>query len=152
MREKLTVNVTAEIRSHCLCFLAQRAARAMAQRFDNAFRDIGLTNGQFSFLISLNRPAAPRVKDVASTLGMDETTVTAALKPLARRGLAEIRPDPGDARTKRLFLTAAGTALLERAVPIWRATHEGMERSIGSRDHRKRFRNDLVAVGTGRNV
>jgi DNA-binding MarR family transcriptional regulator len=83
---------------------------------------------------------------------MDETTVTAALKPLARRRLVEIRPDPGDARTKRLFLTAAGIALLERAVPIWRATHEGMERSIGSRDHRERFRNDLEAVGLGRNV
>ncbi len=32
--------------------------RALARRFDDALRPVDLTNGQFSLLMSLNRPAA----------------------------------------------------------------------------------------------
>ena len=65
----------------------QRAARALARRFDAAFRPLGLTSGQFSLLMSLNRPEPPTMGAVAALLAMDRTTLTAALKPLERRGL-----------------------------------------------------------------
>jgi hypothetical protein len=44
------------VRDSCLCLHVQRAARALARRFDNALRPLGLTNGQFSLMMSLNRP------------------------------------------------------------------------------------------------
>ena len=47
------------VRDHCLCLYAQRAARALARRFDDALRPLGLTNGQFSLLMALNRPEPP---------------------------------------------------------------------------------------------
>ncbi len=78
---------TLYIRDHCLCLHAQRAARALARRFDRAFRPFGLTNGQFSLLMALNRPEPPAMGAVADLLAMDRTTLTAALKPLERRGL-----------------------------------------------------------------
>src|SRR5882762_10629667 len=88
------------VRDNCLCLHVQRAARALARRFDEALRPLGLTNGQFSLMMSLNRPAPPGMGSVAALLAMDRTTLTAALKPLERRGLIAVAPDPADRRTR----------------------------------------------------
>ncbi|MDB5395054.1 MAG: putative MarR family transcriptional regulator [Rhodospirillales bacterium] len=133
------------VRDTCLCLHVQRAARALARRFDEALRPVGLTNGQFSVLMSLNRPAPPAIGAVASLLAMDRTTLTAALKPLERRGLVEIADDPADRRSRLLALTPAGRAVLARAVPIWEATHGIVDGLFGDRGT-ARFRDDLRAV------
>jgi len=124
---EIPFETTLLVRDHCLCLQAQRAARALARRFDEAFRPLGLTNGQFSLMMSLNRPKPPGMGAVASLLAMDRTTLTAALKPLERRGLVEIESDPEDRRSRLLKLTPAGRALLARAVPIWMDQHEKVE-------------------------
>ena len=116
------------VRDHCLCLHVQRAARVLARRFDDAFRPFGLTNGQFSLLMSLNRPEPPSMAPVASLLAMDRTTLTAALKPLERRGLLEVAKDPDDRRSRILILTEEGRKLLARALPVWQKTHEDLER------------------------
>jgi len=121
---------TVHVKEACLCLAAQRAARALGRRFDAAFRRVGLTNGQFSILHALNREAPPSVGQVAEVLAMDRTTLTAALKPLARRQLVTVRPDPGDGRSRRLVLTAKGHAALAKAMPIWRAEHQRVERGL----------------------
>ena len=115
------------VRDTCLCLHAQRAARALARRFDEALRPVGLTNGQFSLLMSLNRPSPAPMRAVASLLAMDRTTLTAALKPLERRGLVELRPDPKDGRSRLITLTPDGSSLLARAVPIWESTHQAVQ-------------------------
>src|SRR6202453_5416763 len=92
------------VRDCCLCLHVQRAARALGRRFDDALRPFGLTNGQFSLLMSLNRPQPPGMAAVASLLAMDRTTLTAALKPLERRGLVKVAMDPADRRGRRLKL------------------------------------------------
>src|ERR1700690_1041464 len=80
-----TYETTLHVRDSCLCLHVQRAARALARRFDDALRPLGLTNGQFSLMISLNRPKPPGMAAVASLLAIDRSTLTAALKPLPRR-------------------------------------------------------------------
>ncbi|HWZ82850.1 MAG TPA: MarR family winged helix-turn-helix transcriptional regulator [Terriglobales bacterium] len=115
------------VRDSCLCLHTQRAARALARRFDDAFRALGLTNGQFSLLMSLNRPEPPRMAAVAALLAMDRTTLTAALKPLQRRALLKITADPADHRARLMTLTQKGRRLLARAVPIWKSTHLAVE-------------------------
>jgi DNA-binding MarR family transcriptional regulator len=118
------------VRDGCLCLHVQRAARALARRFDDALRPFGLTNGQFSLLMSLNRPEPPPMGPVAALLAMDRTTLTAALKPLERRGLVQITPDPADRRSRILKLTSEGRKLLARALPTWKQTHEAIERQL----------------------
>ena len=115
------------VRDHCLCLHVQRTARALARRFDDAFRPLGLTNGQFSLMMSLNRPEPPGMAPVAALLAMDQSTLTAALKPLQRRGLLEITTDPADRRARLIALTPKGRRLLVRAVPIWESTHLAVE-------------------------
>jgi DNA-binding MarR family transcriptional regulator len=121
---------TLHVRNHCLCLHAQRAARALARRFDEAFRPLGLTNGQFSLMMALNRPEPPTMGALAAFLAMDRTTLTAALKPLERRGLVEVRTSPQDRRSRVMQLTQFGRELLARAVPIWMEAHAEVERLL----------------------
>ncbi len=126
--------LTIKVRDTCLCLHVQRAARAVARRFDDALRPLGLTNGQFSLLMSLNRPKPPGIGSVAALLAMDRTTLTANLKPLERRGLVTVSVDEKDRRNRLMTLTPAGRALLASAVPVWERTHVEIERLITGSD------------------
>jgi DNA-binding MarR family transcriptional regulator len=123
----------------------QRAARALARYFDQALRPAGLTNGQFSLLMSLNRPQPPGMGSVASLLAMDRTTLTAALKPLQRRGLIKVTTDPSDLRGRRMSLTRKGRTLLAKATPIWEEAHLKIEARLPGGDP-DRLRSDLRAL------
>ncbi|GIK80754.1 MAG: MarR family transcriptional regulator [Xanthobacteraceae bacterium] len=129
---ELPFSVTHHVRDTCLCLHVQRAARAVARRFDEALRPLDLTNGQFSLLMALNRPEPPPMGQVSALLAMDRTTLTASLKPLQRRGLVRVVVDATDRRLRRLVLTPAGRRLLVRAVPIWRETHAELDRIVGA--------------------
>ncbi|TMJ33901.1 MAG: MarR family transcriptional regulator, partial [Alphaproteobacteria bacterium] len=54
-RDRLPVAITHVVRDTCMCLHVQRAARAVARKFDEALRPVGLTSGQFSLLMSVNR-------------------------------------------------------------------------------------------------
>jgi DNA-binding MarR family transcriptional regulator len=123
-----------QLRGNCLCLHLQRAARAVARRFDQAFRPLDLTSGQFSLMMSLNGAEAPSIGYTSALLAMDRTTLTANLKPLERRGLVEVKVDVVDRRTRRLNLTPAGRELLAAAVPVWRKTHTAIERLVPDAD------------------
>ena len=129
-RKSIPIETTWRVRDHCLCLATQRAARALARRFDDAFRALQLTSGQFSLLISLNREVPPSIGAVAELLGLDRTTLTANLKPLVKRRLAEVAIDPNDRRGRCLKLTPAGRTLLKSAVPIWERTQIEVERQL----------------------
>jgi DNA-binding MarR family transcriptional regulator len=136
---------TLMVKDRCLCLHVQRAARALARRFDEELRPFNLTNGQFSLLMSLNLPEPPSMGPVASLLAMDRTTLTAALKPLERRGLVKVQKDPNDRRSRILILLDKGRSLLARALPVWQRTHEEIE-SAASSVNWDSFRQDLRAI------
>jgi DNA-binding MarR family transcriptional regulator len=71
---------------------------------------------------------------VASLLAMDRTTLTAALKPLERRGLVKVLRDQSDRRTHILKLTDDGRNLLASALPVWKCTHDEVEQLLPDRD------------------
>lgn len=134
MSNTVPFETTLLVRDTCLCLYAQRAARALARRFDAVLRPAGLTNQQFSLLMALNRPSPPPMAPVAKLLEMDRTTLTAALKPLQRRGLVRIDAAAADRRTRLLVLTQAGADALAAALPIWRETHAAIERKLSNID------------------
>lgn len=134
MLKTVSSETTLEVRDTCLCLGAQRAARALARRFDEALRPAGLTNQQFSLLMALNRPEPASMAPVARLLAMDRTTLTAALKPLERRGLLRVEASPSDRRRRHVRLTEAGHAALLGALPIWRQTHADLEAGLPGLD------------------
>lgn len=137
--------VTHEVRDACLCLHSQRAARTLARRFDGALAAVNLSSGQFSLLVSLNRPEPPSLSAVAELLAMDRTTLTANLKPLQRRALVKVAVDTRDRRGRLLTLTAAGRKLLAKAVPIWRRTHGELGRRF-SAERLVQLRSGLLAL------
>ena len=142
---EISFETTLFVRDTCLCLHLRRAARALARRFDDALRPLGLTSGQYSMMMSLNRPQPPNIGSVASLLSMDRTTLTAALKPLQRRDLVTVIVDDEDRRGRQLRLTPAGQALLARALPVWRRTHAKIDRLLLP-DGAGRLRRDLQAL------
>lgn len=137
--------VVAHVAETCLCLHAQRAARALARLFDNALKPFGLSNGQFSLLMALNRPTPPTIGELAPFLAMDRTSLTAALKPLERRGLVRIKAGAADRRSRLIVITAEGVALLQAALPTWRETHALLDAGLGE-DAPGRMRADLRQV------
>jgi DNA-binding MarR family transcriptional regulator len=143
-RRLVPYEATLQVRDTCLCLHLQRAARVVARNFDDVFRPLGITQGQFSLLMSLNRPEPPTLGSVADLLAMDRTTLTANLKPLERRGLVRIKVDQDDRRSRRLALTADGRALLAEATPIWKRHHAALERQL--KRSADALRADLIAL------
>lgn len=129
----------------CLYLHTQRAARSLARLFDRALKPFGLNNGQFSLLMALNLPHPPSIGELAPFLAMDRTSLTAALKPLERRGLVLMEPDKTDRRSRRVLITPAGVALLESALPTWRQTHRHLDAALGG-DTPARLRANLRQV------
>lgn len=128
--DDLPFATTLLVRDTCLCLHVQRAARALARRYDEALRPFSLTSGQFSLLMSLNRPVPPTIGQVSALLAMDRTTLTAALKPLERAGFVQATVGVVDKRRRALVLTASGRATLATAVPVWQRTHDAIERLL----------------------
>jgi DNA-binding MarR family transcriptional regulator len=147
MRADLPLSVTQEVYGRCLCLNVHRAARTLARRFDMALAPFGISHGQYSLMMSLNRPHAPRLGEAAAFLAMDRTTLTANLKPLERRGLISVVPDPDDRRSRRLYLTDAGRDLLKAAVPVWRSTHDDVDADLASDGVSLRAELSLIASG-----
>ncbi len=138
-------DIVVHVAETCLCLHTQRAARALARLFDNALRPFGLNNGQFSLLMALNRPEPPSISALAPFLAMDRTSLTAALKPLERRGLVHVRPDNEDRRSRLVQITADGVAHLQAALPAWRETHARLDAAL-SDGVPNRLRADLRKV------
>jgi DNA-binding MarR family transcriptional regulator len=130
-RKVVTKEIARDVAGACLCLHVQRAARALARHFDDVFRPLGITSGQYSLLMSLHRPA-PTMGDTADFLAMDRTTLTAALKPLERRGLVKVTADTQDRRVKRLSLTPAGNAVLTKAYALWEMRHGAIEAEMNA--------------------
>lgn len=129
----------------CLCLAVRRAARAVARRYDDALRPVGLSNGQFSILVALSAGRRRNLAALAAELAMDRTTLTAALKPLLRDGLAELALDEGDHRLRLPRLTGAGRARLAEALPLWERAQAETAGSRPSSDL-ARLRADLLGL------
>jgi DNA-binding MarR family transcriptional regulator len=121
----------ATISSECFCLNVRRAARAIARRYDEAFKPLDLTNGQFATLVTIAGLKQAPMQTLAEHLGMDRTTLTAMLKPLRRRGLVSVRAGATDRRSRLLTLTDRGSNVLREAMPLWRKVQQDVGRDIG---------------------
>jgi DNA-binding MarR family transcriptional regulator len=127
-KSKLTAS---DVYATCVCLGLQRAARAVARRYDEALRSTGLTSGQFTILSSLLRDEPTPIGPLAELLGLDRTTLNRNLRPLELDNLITNVSDPKDARVRRIQLTSAGRKRLEAAVPLWRKIQSDSNGRLG---------------------
>ncbi|MCP5368809.1 MAG: MarR family transcriptional regulator [Hyphomicrobiales bacterium] len=96
--------------SGCISFLLSRAAKEASRVMRAYLAPLGVTPTQYAVLRVLYEQEAPTGAEVSATLRMDSATLTGVLDRLDQAGLLERRPDPGDRRVNRLYLTRAGRA------------------------------------------
>lgn len=118
----------------CLALHLRRAARQVGRVYDEALRPAGLNNGQFSLMATLAARDDWTMQRLADALGLDQSSLTAAVKPLIRRDLLVKTAAADDARVRTLRLTEAGRRLLEDARPMWRAAQGRAEAMLGDHD------------------
>ncbi len=120
---------TAATSSPCTCFRLRKLARLISQHYDRRMAAAGLNVNQYSILRRLGDH--PRtIGELARELGMDRTTLSRDLKPLAASGWVE-SVEGVDARQRPVRTTAAGRRAIARAMPLWRQAQDELETLIG---------------------
>lgn len=138
--------------STCTCFSLRRVARQITQLYDRLLAPAGLTAGQFGLLVQLHgisgvRAGGISIGALADRVGMDPTTLTRTLKPLAMQGLVADASDPEDRRVRAVLITNAGRRRLKKAAPLWRRAQEQLDEVLGT-DAARSLRDVLDAAST----
>lgn len=96
-----------------------RCSALLQRRLDQTFSRFGLCSWEFDVLATLRRAGAPYCLAPTALFAMlmvSSGTMTHRLQSLEASGLVERLANPDDARSKLVQLSAAGLALVERAL------------------------------------
>ncbi|HEY0252745.1 MAG TPA: MarR family transcriptional regulator, partial [Kofleriaceae bacterium] len=127
-----------------LCFALYAASRAFTRAYQPLLEPLGLTYPQYLVCIALWERDGRAVNKLGTCLALDSGTLTPLLKRLEERGLVERKRDKADERVVKIFLTAAGKALRQKAKRVPFALAE----KVGITDiaRIKKLRDELVEL------
>ena len=114
----------------CACFNVRKTSRMITQLFDHALKPSGIKATQFTLLGVLASEGEMAIKELASSLGMDRTTLTRGIVRLETAGLIKSRGGK-DARQRFVALTLKGKQKLNDSIPYWEKAQGAMEKSLG---------------------
>lgn len=116
--------------SHCTHDALRRLMRRLSTHYDARLRPLGLKTTQYSLLARVGWLGPVRPVDLAEAMGLDASTLTRNLKPLAQAGWLVQEPGP-DARSRLVSLTEEGRAKLVEARVLWRQAQSSLNRVLG---------------------
>jgi DNA-binding MarR family transcriptional regulator len=99
-------------------FLLWRVTRRWQRELTAALKPLDLTHVQFVLLASTWWLDRPTQRELADQAGTDPMMTSQVVRTLEKRGLVERRPDPDDARARRLSVTRRGRTLAQRAIKV----------------------------------
>jgi len=97
-------------------------ARLIRTVFDRRVRDIGMTRAQWLVLTRLYRRPGASQTELADMLEIDRASAGRMIDRMEKSGWLERRPDSGDRRVNRLFLTEEARRLHARMWAVAEAT------------------------------
>jgi DNA-binding MarR family transcriptional regulator len=109
----------------CACSALRRASRAVTLHYEAHFRGLDLHATQFTILATLIQTGPIALTRLADQLGVDRTTLTRNLRPLARKGFVTEAPQ-ADRRVKQVMITQAGAAAARAALPAWQKAQDSV--------------------------
>lgn len=130
--------------------LLRRCHQRAQELFKAALAPLGITAQQLSVLYALVEQPGLNQQRLAVVTGWDRNTLAAMLRRLAAQQWIERRRDPGDARAALFTPTAAGEALLARALPLVAEVQERVTAPLSPSERTQllgalqRMRDDLV--------
>ncbi len=132
----------------CVCFNLRKSARAITQKYEEAFKPLGLHATQFSLLVATRLMGSITISSLAKALVMDRTTLTRNLRPLEKQGWLRITSGKEDRREREVALTGSGQTILKKALPLWQAVQQEVKEELGQ----VRFARLLDDLSTAVNV
>lgn len=114
----------------CLFAAVRQADRSVAQFFDARLIAAGMRTTQFATLFAVSRLQPVSHVRLATTLGLEPSTVTRNVELLIRKSWLRSLSS-ADRRVRHLELTARGRAAFERAFPVWEAGQAELEALLG---------------------
>lgn len=128
-RERVNCDA-AEVIRDCIATRLRMANRVITKVYDDGLRPCGLKVSQMAMLVVAADRGHIRQSEVGAELQLDDSTLSRNLKLMRANGwLEEVSAD--DARVHSYRLTAAGRALLDRAIPAWRNAQGEAKRLLG---------------------
>jgi DNA-binding MarR family transcriptional regulator len=119
-----------EVIESCVCHKVRMAARAVTRTYDDALRPVGLRATQLAVLVALATEGAVSITALAQTLGMDRSTLTRNVRPLANDGLLAVGHE-GWRRSRTVAITERGRARVHEALPLWARAQAKLQRQLG---------------------
>jgi DNA-binding MarR family transcriptional regulator len=120
------------VASQCPGFQARATARAVTRFYNACFKPLGLTAEQFSLLVGIAASEKATLVDLATSAGVDATTLSRNVQNLEERGWVCAEGGRGPAG-KRLSLTVSGRRLMVDAYPVWKWAKEKLSRRLGDK-------------------
>ena len=130
MRRAETRRLAEEVVGGCVATRLRLATRVITKLYDDALRPFGLTVAQMALLAVAADGGEIRQSEVVNRLQIDDSTLSRNLERMRAKGWLEEVTDP-DARVHTHRLTESGEALLEQAVPAWRAVQRQANELLG---------------------
>jgi len=137
-----------QAQSPCTCFAVRRLSRRLTQLYDHHLAGLGLKTTQYSLLSHARARSGQSMGELAQAMGMDRSTLTRNLRPLADAGWVQTARGE-DTRTVAVTLTAAGRTLLREAHTRWRRAQDELEAQLGPEPVRRLH---LLAEDTARRL
>jgi DNA-binding MarR family transcriptional regulator len=110
--------------SESLDSLFAQICRLKHARIHTLLETLGLYRGQPSVLQALWEQEGLMHTELARRLQVQPATITKMLQRMEKAGFVERRPDPGDQRISRVYLTKAGQAVRTDVQQVWRRLEE----------------------------
>ena len=101
--------------------------RRMKQVVGAQVRAYGLSPAQFWILNRIFEGEGLSLRELASSLHMDQPTASRVVSTLAKNKLVRMEGDPVDRRRGRLVLTARGRSLADKLHPVAHQTRSAVE-------------------------
>ena len=90
----------------------------------------GLSTAQIGLMAQIATAADDTLGALAQRIGLDQSTLSRNLRGLEADGLIEIAIVEADLRRRMAWLTETGARRLEKAIPVWRAAHAKLAKSL----------------------
>lgn len=128
-------------------FLINDVARLMTREYDRRVRDMNLTRSQWWVLVSLIRFDGSNQTELADQLDIGKVALGGLLDRLEAKGWIERRPDPGDRRAKRVYLTDTVRPLIREMQDKGRGVHRLITEGMGRADQDRLVELLMLAKG-----
>ncbi|PRA47485.1 MarR family winged helix-turn-helix transcriptional regulator [Brucella pituitosa] len=138
---------TSALSYYRLCIAVQRINRIISRRLDEVLRPPELTSQQMIVLGVIAQEKSIRLTAIAHSIGKDQATVTANLRPLIVRSLVHTTVDEENRRVRVAALTAEGEALHKRGRLMVEPFDSELMLQLGEPEVTNKLHNTLALFG-----